>query len=138
MAQMTITRVGVFSLGKIHGAVGAVFGLIAGVILFFVTLLGAAVVPNSRGSNAAMGVAGGLMILIFAPILYGIVGFIAGLISGVVYNLAAGFAGGIEIELEGAAPPPMYGTPPPPPTWAPNPYQGGGPGYPGGTGGPGY
>ena len=131
MAQMTITRVGVFSVGKIYGATMGVFGLIAGVIFFFVSLLGAAVVPSSRGSNAAMGVAGGLMFLILAPILYGIIGFIIGLISGVVYNLAAGFAGGLEIELEGAAPPPVYGAPPPPPSWAPNPnpYQQGGPGY---------
>ena len=129
MAQMTVTRVGVFSVGKMYGAVTGVFGLIAGVIIFFITLLGAAVVPSSRGSNAAMGVAGGLMFLILAPIIYGIVGFILGLIIGLVYNMAAAFAGGVEIELEGAAPPPVYGAPPPPPTWAPNPYQTGGPGY---------
>jgi hypothetical protein len=134
---MTISRVGVFSLGKIHGAVAAVFGLIGGIILFFFTLLGAAVVPSSRGSHAAFGVAGGLMILIFAPILYGILGFIVGLISGLIYNLAAGFAGGIEIEVEGAQAQPMYNVPPPPPpqTWGQNPYQSGGPGY---GSGPGY
>ena len=121
MAQMTITRVGVFSVGKMYGAVTAVFGLIIGVIMFFFSLLGAAVMPTSRGSNAAFGVAGGLMFMILAPILYGIIGFIGGLIGGAIYNLAAGFAGGIELELEG--PPPMYNAPPPPPTWAPNPYQ---------------
>lgn len=131
MAQMTISRLGVFSVGKIYGAISAVFGLLGGIVLFFFTLVGAAIVPNSRGSNAAMGVAGGLMMMILFPILYGIIGFIAGLLMGLIYNLAAGFAGGVEIELEGAAPPPMYNTPPPPPTWAPqqNPYQGGGPGY---------
>jgi hypothetical protein len=138
MAQMTIARLGVFSVGKIYGAISAVLGLIAGIVIFFITLLGAAVVPSSRGGNAAMGVASGLMFMILAPIIYGIFGFIMGLIMGLIYNVAAGFAGGIEIELEGAAPP-VYNTPPPPPTWAQqNPYQTGGPGYPGGPGGPGY
>jgi hypothetical protein len=138
MAQMTISRVGVFSVGKIYGAISAVLGLIAGIFIFFFSLLGAAIVPSGRGSNAAMGVASGLMFMILAPIIYGIFGFIMGLIMGLIYNVAASFAGGIEIDLEGA-PPPVYGTPPPPPTWAQqNQYQTGGPGYSGGSGTPGY
>jgi hypothetical protein len=37
---------------------------------------------------------------ILAPVLYGIVGFIIGALAALVYNLVAGWIGGIEIELE--------------------------------------
>jgi hypothetical protein len=42
-----------------------------------------------------------LVMMIVIPIFYGILGFIGGLISGLIYNAAAGFMGGIELEIEG-------------------------------------
>jgi hypothetical protein len=33
------------------------------------------------------------------PIIYGVFGFISGLIVGALYNLIAGWTGGIEVEL---------------------------------------
>jgi len=38
--------------------------------------------------------------LIFLPIMYGVIGFIAGAIGAALYNLVAGVVGGIEIEVE--------------------------------------
>lgn len=38
--------------------------------------------------------------VIFLPIMYGVIGFVAGAIGAAVYNLVAGFVGGIEIEVE--------------------------------------
>jgi hypothetical protein len=34
------------------------------------------------------------------PIVYGIMGFLGGVITAVIYNLAAGAVGGLEVELE--------------------------------------
>lgn len=45
------------------------------------------------------GLIGGIMML-FAPLLYGAISFVFIAIGCWVYNLVAGFAGGIEIELE--------------------------------------
>jgi hypothetical protein len=47
--------------------------------------------------------------IILMPIMYGIMGFIGGIISAALYNLLAGIIGGIEMNFdtsyEGAAPP---------------------------------
>jgi hypothetical protein len=43
---------------------------------------------------------GGVAMLIFLPILYGVAGFVFGAIAAAVYNLIAGIVGGIEIEVE--------------------------------------
>ena len=75
--------------------------------------------PAARG-GAAVGGFGILAVFIF-PIIYAVIGFIAGALGAVIYNFAAGFMGGIELELENAAPnysvppPQNYGAPPPPP-----------------------
>ena len=34
------------------------------------------------------------------PLLYGVIGFVSGLIYALIYNLASGFVGGIRIEVE--------------------------------------
>jgi hypothetical protein len=39
---------------------------------------------------------------LFLPVLYGGFGFVFTLIAAALYNLVAGFVGGIEVELEGA------------------------------------
>ena len=97
---MVIKRIDVLSAAKITGIIAAAFGLLAGVIFFlfgsmFGALLGAS---GSHGGGAAM--FGGVMGIVLLPILYGVFGFIGGLIQAFVYNLAAGFVGGIRVETE--------------------------------------
>jgi hypothetical protein len=126
MAQMIIKRVGILSVAKIQAAIMAVFGLIIGVIygLFFM-LFGAMMMSQTAGGGVSTLVIG-LLMMVGIPIMYGVIGFIAGAIGALIYNLAAGFAGGIELELESAEP--AYMAPPPVPpqqSWAPNPYQSG-------------
>ena len=125
MAEMTIRHVGVLSVAKIQALLMLVVGLIIGVIygLFFM-LFGAAMSSLApRGESQAMGGVGsvviGLVIMIAFPIFYGVMGFIGGAIGGLIYNAAAGFVGGIKIDLEGDAPAYV----PPPPHWGANPYQ---------------
>jgi hypothetical protein len=40
--------------------------------------------------------------VIFLPIIYAVAGFIGGLIAGALYNLLAGWTGGIEVTVEDA------------------------------------
>lgn len=54
----------------------------------------------------------GLFIMIGIPILAGIVGFIAGAIGALIYNVASGVVGGIELDLEPVAT--EYAIPPAP------------------------
>jgi hypothetical protein len=116
MAKMTVKRVGVLSVAKTQGIVGMVLGLIIGVIYGVILMLFGAVMMTSEqsgsGGAAAGGFIAGLLFMIGFPIGYGILSFIAGAITAFVYNMAAKFAGGIELELESAEP--MHGAPPPP------------------------
>ena len=122
MAEMMVRRVGVFSLAKIQALLMFVIGLFIGVIygLIFI-LLGATMSSLSRRDDQLMGgvssVVVGIAMMIGIPIFYGVLGFIGGLITGAVYNLAAGVVGGLKLELESTDVP--YAPPPPPQQWAP-------------------
>jgi hypothetical protein len=41
----------------------------------------------------------GLMAVILCPIVYGIIGGIAAVIGALIYNLASGWVGGVEVEI---------------------------------------
>jgi hypothetical protein len=122
MAEMTIRRLGVFSVAKIEGLLLFVMGLIIGVIYGLVFMIfGAAITSLAPSGDQAMGGVGsiiaGIVIMIAVPIFYGVLGFIGGAIGALIYNLAAGVVGGIKIELEGVTP--EY-APPPPQQWRAN------------------
>jgi len=94
---MIIKSVGVLSVGKVMGCIYAVFGLIAGGLFSLISLAGAAIGGQNQGGPAALFF--GVGAIIFFPILYGVMGFIAGIIGSALYNLIASLIGGIEVEL---------------------------------------
>ena len=83
----TVRRIGVMSAGKVS-LVG--YALVAG---FFGTL-GAIVTAFTSGPLEALGV------LIAVPLIYAIIGFLGGILAAWIYNVVAGWVGGIEIELD--------------------------------------
>jgi len=99
---MVLTRIGVLSLAKICGVIYAAIGLLIG--LFFGALF--SVVPMANGGLHDMpswlAPMFGVGAIVAAPIFYGVIGFIGGAFSAVVYNLFAGVVGGLELHLEGA------------------------------------
>jgi hypothetical protein len=56
-----------------------------------------------EGGPKSAGVFLGVGAIILFPLLYGLMGFVVGVISGWIYNLAAKIFGGVEIELEDSA-----------------------------------
>ena len=64
------------------------------------TLRGQAARAPTNRAPAWLGAFFGVGSIILFPIVYGIMGFIGGLITAVLYNLLAGFVGGIEMELQ--------------------------------------
>ncbi len=127
MAEMTIRRFGIFSVAKVYALLMFVFGLIFGVIygLFFI-IFGAAM-SAMGGQNEALGGVGsivmGVAFIVGIPIFYGVLGFIMGIITALIYNFTAGLVGGIKFELEGVTP--SYAPPPPPRQWSASPYPSG-------------
>lgn len=101
---MIIKRIGVLSVAKIMGVLYGLIGLIAGCLFALAMILGAgATMMGAQSENSALGMGFGmgmgLACVVLFPIFYGVLGLIAGLISAALYNFAARFMGGIEIEV---------------------------------------
>ena len=96
-----IKSVGIMSFGRVMGLsgafLGAIFGVLYGGIVILASLLGFASEEMGLG---ALGVVGGIALLMGIPIFYGIMSFVFGLLYGLILNLVLGMAGGLEIELE--------------------------------------
>jgi hypothetical protein len=97
---MVIRRIEPISAAKVQGVLGAVIGLLIGACFTLLALaFGGLAAASDEGAGA--GIVGMLMgagAIIILPIFYGIFGFIGGLIWAFLYNLAAKFTGGLEIE----------------------------------------
>jgi uncharacterized membrane protein YkgB len=103
MEEKTITRIPAMPLALMLGTIEAVFGLIGGLIAagFWGTMISMiTTMPNYQGPSA------GFFQIFFgigAMILFPIMGFISGLIQGlivaVVYNFLAPRIGGIRLQF---------------------------------------
>jgi|SRR5690606_32006224 len=89
-----IRRLGVGQMAKVLGSLYLLLGIIFAAIF---GIFGSMMPTREMGNDAAM--FGGAF-LIFMPILYGVIGLIFGALIAWLYNLVAGWTGGIEIELE--------------------------------------
>jgi hypothetical protein len=98
---MVLKSVGVMSCGKIGGTLYGLMGILFGGILALVSTLGFALGQgSSSGAPPWLGAFFGVGSIVLFPIVYGIMGFIGGLITAVLYNILAGVVGGIEMELQ--------------------------------------
>ena len=82
-------------LGIVLGVIYAIFGLLAGVI--FATFGSAmyALAPRSLGFGGF-----GVFSIVLFPIGYFVAGFIGGIITAAIYNLVAGWTGGIKLRFD--------------------------------------
>ena len=99
---MVLRHIGVLSCAKLMGILYALFGLIVGVFFSLFGLLGlaAGLAGGREGApGAAVSALFGVGAIIFMPVLYGLMGFVGGLLMAWLYNLVAKLAGGIELEL---------------------------------------
>lgn len=96
---MIIKSMGVLSVGKFSGAMGAILGLLVGGIFSLFSVLGAAF-GMANGQSGAAGMLFGVGAVIIAPIFYGLFGFLYGIVAAFFYNIIASMIGGVEIELE--------------------------------------
>lgn len=91
-----LKRIGPASAFRIGLVSYAFLGLIAGVFCSLIALTGASFAPHAHLPFARTV---GLMAVIFCPVVYGIIGGIAAVIGAFIYNLASGWVGGVEIEI---------------------------------------
>jgi len=91
-----LRRIAPLQLGKIMGLTYGIFGLLFIPFIVLASSLSAMVPAQARGGFMAMGVG----MAIAAPIFYAVLGFIFGVVGAFIYNLIAGWVGGIEVEIE--------------------------------------
>ena len=99
---MVIKKIEVASVAKLSGAMYATMGLLAGVIFSFFSLITSSMFTRGQSGinpGSMFGVLGVASIIVL-PIIYGIMGFVAGAIGALIYNLFAKLVGGIEIQTE--------------------------------------
>lgn len=87
--MLVITRIGWLSVGLVFGAMYIVIGLVAGVVFFLLSLVS----PEHDAID-------GIVALILSPVLYGVLGFVGGILVAALYNLVAPQVGGIRIETQ--------------------------------------
>ena len=104
MNKLQIKKLGVLSVAKIEAAIMLVMALLIsipyGLFVIGFSLLGASVGGRGGLALGGGGVVVGILVMIGLPIFYGVIGFVAGAIGALLYNLFAGMVGGIEIEVE--------------------------------------
>jgi hypothetical protein len=91
---MILRRIDPVSAAKVAGILYALLGVLFGVFMaLFGSFFDAA---GGGGFGGSFGVAA----IFILPVMYGIIGLIGGLISAFLYNLVAGWVGGVEVEFE--------------------------------------
>ena len=95
---MVIKRVGPLSCAKIAGILYAALGAIIGVLVALFSLTGA--LASDSFGRAGLGAVVGVGAIVIAPIFYGCLGFVFALIAAALYNVAAGFVGGVELDVQ--------------------------------------
>ena len=97
---MVLSRIEPVSLGKIYALLGALYGLLVGLpMACFLSMMGSALSTYGDGAGGMMGGVGILAVVLY-PLMGAVFGFIGGLVSALVYNLAAGWVGGVEMTFE--------------------------------------
>lgn len=93
---LSLRRVGILSVAMFAGTAAAAMALLFGLVVMMFAGVGLA------GGNALTpaGLGAGVGFLIFAPIMYGIMGFIGGAVNAVIYNVIAEITGGIRMEFD--------------------------------------
>jgi hypothetical protein len=97
-----LKRIAPLQAGKIFAVLYGCMGLIFLPFIALAAILGA-FAQHAQSTQTGPAVAIGGMLLgmgIAMPIIYAVMGFIIGLIGAALYNLIAGWVGGLEFEVE--------------------------------------
>lgn len=89
-----LKRIAPASAFKLGLVIYGLLGLIAGGFCTVVALAGVQFAPHAHMPRAI-----GLFALVLCPIIWGTIGGVINAISALIYNLAAGWIGGLEVDL---------------------------------------
>jgi len=96
--KMVIKHVAPVSLAKVAGILYALLGLFIGACVSLLALTGG--FASNFSSGAGIAALFGVGSIVLFPLLYGVFGFLAMLVMAWLYNLAAGWVGGVNVDLQ--------------------------------------
>jgi hypothetical protein len=99
---MVIRKIGVASAAKVFGTLHAIWGLIFGACIALFALVGSGIAATHSDDPVPgwLGAMFGVGAIIVLPIFYGILGAIFGALTAAFYNVVAGMAGGLTLDVE--------------------------------------
>jgi hypothetical protein len=107
MNKLRIKKLGVLSVAKMYAAMAFVISLLIaipyGLFIIIFSLIGASAGGDAGLAVGGLGIVGGIAVMIGLPIMYTVTAFVGGALGALIYNIFAGFVGGIEIEVENVA-----------------------------------
>jgi hypothetical protein len=92
----TIKRIAPLRAGIMLAIVYGILGLVVIPFFLLMTAFASQMPQNQRVGVLALGTG----FAIFVPIFYAVIGFIGGVLGAFVYNLAAKWVGGFEVDVE--------------------------------------
>ncbi len=92
-----LKRVSPASAFKVGLVAYGIVGLVLGILCSLIAAAGVTFAPHAR-MPFLMGRVG-VFAVIVCPIIYGIIGGIGGVIGAAIYNFAAGWVGGLEVDI---------------------------------------
>jgi hypothetical protein len=98
-----VKRIAPASVFKVGLMVYAFLGFLIGLVVAGLSLIAGSVGRFAGGGlvgPGALGMGFGLASIIIFPILYGLIGGVVAAIVAALYNLAAGWVGGLRVDLE--------------------------------------
>ncbi|MDQ8201774.1 hypothetical protein [Pelagicoccus sp. SDUM812003] len=96
-----LKRVAPMQLAKILAIIYAILPLVMAPFFLLFSFIASSAAPAGQSAAPLPMLLGmGVGFFIFAPMLYGVIGFVCGLIGAFLYNLVASWVGGIEVEVE--------------------------------------
>ncbi|MCD8561845.1 hypothetical protein LRY29_02170 [Candidatus Saccharibacteria bacterium] len=104
MQNITVTKVGVLSIGKLIGTVNLIIGLAVGIVA---AIAGVVTYLAADSYGFFEGLLGSLAIVLSAVFLYPLVMFAFGWLYGVlvafIFNVVVGVSGGVELTTKSTA-----------------------------------
>ncbi|MBI4158758.1 hypothetical protein HY500_00695 [Candidatus Woesearchaeota archaeon] len=96
MKKLRIRKIDVLSVGKVAGIIYLVIGVFLSLLISLVPTVGPGMMR--AGYYGSMMYSGAAIILI--PIIYGVVGFLGGVLGAFLYNTISSWIGPIELETD--------------------------------------
>lgn len=94
-----LNRIEPVSAGKMYGGTIALFGGLIGLLYAGVLVLMGLVMATEDAAAGIGMMVGGIAVVLFIPIFYGMFGFIGGLILAFIFNMVSGWVGGLKVQF---------------------------------------